>query len=141
MMLMANLFYLHLPVANLPKDLRTLLPIGAPDGQLHLLRQKLRLEAVVLATAAFIFSLCGLFLLIMVLQWSKGPQIIGGTQPATNLTSLEQRLSRQARRYQEAEQKAKFEFVKANLPLEVTVHPSCSFHVTAIICFTIISIR
>ncbi|KAL8275863.1 hypothetical protein Esti_000199 [Eimeria stiedai] len=134
-LLMVNLFFLHFPVSPLPADLRALrglFPAAAaesPEAEVQWLRRQLRTENVVLASAAFAAAICGVCTLVLVLQWSKASLhaqgvdsegMVGGglgLRPAPPFITGDPELSSstQARRCHSAEQKAKFEFVKAHI--------------------------
>ncbi|KAL8432373.1 hypothetical protein Efla_006148 [Eimeria flavescens] len=141
-LLMVNLFFLHFPVSRLPEDLTTLkgfLPAAAaasaadPREELLLIQRHLKVERVLLATAAFAAAACGLCLLLTALQWSKVPLhaaaaaadaqggALGRPGAPFLLGADPNRLAanrQNPRRCPSAEHKAKLDFVTANLHIE-----------------------
>ena len=151
--LVINLHLLHLPVSPLPSDLHAL----AVDYPLEVLKQQLQQERQLLAASAFIFSLCGVSIFLIILICSKADfteafslasssrtraaaaaaeaaaaaATAAGAATAANLHAnvfgVHTHNARERRRTQDEETK-KIKFVKHNLRTEVNVHSAVCMH-------------
>ncbi|OEH78046.1 ring u-box domain-containing protein [Cyclospora cayetanensis] len=119
-LLIVNLFYVHLPVSPLPTDLdelKSLLPLSTTAEIATYLERERRL----LAAIAFLFAACGFFLILMLLQWGNIPFGLptGSLVPSQEAwDDTQQRLAREARRVLQEEHNAKMELVKACMNVE-----------------------